>query len=130
METATKMIAARAGKAYVPKSQTDTEKLLTQLDKYKRMAKICEHEHSDVAAAVIDLEEAQVRIKELELTVKRLDRSNMNLESILEAKDKRIRDLADAAKHAYAKLPATDTKLIELCGKIVEHAYRTVAYKG
>jgi len=130
MEAATKMIATRGGTAYVPKSQTDMEKLLTQLDKYKRIAKICEHEHSDIGAAICDLEEAQVRIKELELTVKRLDRSNVNLESILEAKDKRIRDLADTAKLAYSKLPANDPKLIDLCGKIVEHAYRTVAYKG
>jgi hypothetical protein len=130
LETATKMIASRAGKAYVPKSQTDNEKLLTQLDKYKRMAKMCERDHSDIGAAICDLEDAQVRIKELELMVKRLDMGNRNLESILEVKDKMMRDVADAAKFAYSKLPATDMKLIEACGKIVEKAYRSVAYKG
>jgi len=65
-EKCTQMIATRRGVSYVPKAQTDMEKLLTQLDKYKRMAKMCEHEHSDVALAVIDKEDAEQRAAALE----------------------------------------------------------------
>ena len=64
-EKCTQMIATRNGVQYIPKAKTDMEKLLTQLDKYKRIAKICEHEHSDVGAAIADKEDAEMKVAQL-----------------------------------------------------------------
>ena len=89
-EKCTQMIAVRKGIQYVPKAQTDMEKLLTQLDKYKRMAKMCEHNHSDIAAAMSDKEDAEVKLAQVEL-------HNKELTSMLQ---KRVKELNDSRKIA------------------------------
>ena len=104
IETATKMIAARKGTKYVPKKQTDIENLLTQLDKYKRRAKMCEHEHSDVGAAICDRDDALQENIQLKATVDRLNRGTMSLESIILEKDKRLADVNVAFKTVCCNL--------------------------
>jgi len=89
-EKCTQMIAVRKGIQYVPKAQTDMEKLLTQLDKYKRMAKMCEHNHSDIGAAMSDKEDAEVKLAQVEL-------HNKELTSTLE---KRVKELNEHSKYA------------------------------
>lgn len=89
-EKCTQMIAVRKGVQYVPKAQTDMEKLLTQLDKYKRMAKMCEHNHSDVGAAISDKEDAEAKLAQVEL-------DNKHLTILLQ---KRVKELNDHSKIA------------------------------
>lgn len=98
LETATKMIATRKGVAYVPKKVTDMENILRQLDKYKRMAKMCDHEHTDLGAALADRDDAIHEMIQLKATVERLNRGTKNLESILELKDKYLEDINKAIK--------------------------------
>jgi len=104
LETATKMIATRRGVKYVPKKQTDIEALLTQLDKYKRQAKMCEHEHADVGAAICDRDDAIQENIQLKATVARLNRGTMSLESIIALKDKQLADINIALKTVACNL--------------------------
>jgi len=129
LEMATRMIATRRGVKYVPKAQTDMQKLLTQLDKYKRMAKMCEHEHSDVGAAIADKEEAERENIDLKQTVARLNKGTINLESILETKDKMLTDVNKAIQTVVASLtgdkPLKDRDVLAF-GKIMAAISRTI----
>ena len=68
-EKCTQMIATRKGTQYIPKSQTDMEKLLTQLDKFKRKAKMCEHDHQDMAEIIADKEDAEQEVAMLKMQI-------------------------------------------------------------
>lgn len=95
-EKCTQMIAVRKGVQYVPKAQTDMEKLLTQLDKYKRMAKMCEQNHSDIGAAISDKEDAEAKLAQVEL-------DNKHLSTLLQ---KRVKQVEDHKKIAHACIGA------------------------
>jgi hypothetical protein len=66
-EACTKMIAEKQGVAYVPKSKTDMEKILAQLDKYKRKAALCDRDHSDLGALICDKEDAEQMLEQIRI---------------------------------------------------------------
>jgi hypothetical protein len=129
LEMATRMIATRRGVKYVPKAETDMQKLLTQLDKYKRIAKMCEHDHSDVGAAIADKEEAEREPAELRQTVEHLKKGSLNLQKIINAKNEMMANINMAIKMAAGAQmldkPLKERDLLAF-GKIMTEVSRTI----
>jgi hypothetical protein len=109
LEIATRMIAKRRGVKYVPRAQTDMENILRQLDKFKRQAKYCEHEHSDIGAVIAEKEDLQQENIELRETVRRLNKGTEHLESILTTKDKMLYDINVGVKQVFTNIRLGNT---------------------
>lgn len=129
LEMATRMIATRRGVKYVPKAETDMQKLLAQLDKYKRIAKMCEHEHGDVGAAIADKEEAEREAAELRQTVEHLKKGSLNLQKIIKEKDEMMAGINMAIKMAAGAQmldkPLKEKDLLAF-GRIMTEVSRTI----
>jgi hypothetical protein len=86
------LIAKKKGVAYVPKAKTDMNKLLEQLDKYKRKHAECQRDHGDISIAICEKEEAQENLLKVEA-------QQRDYEDNMRARTKRERDLREVLSY-------------------------------
>lgn len=92
-DAAMKLIAKKKGTTYVPKAKTDMNKLLEQLDKYKRRHAECQRDHGDVSIAIVEKEEAQENLLKVEA-------QQRDYEDNMRARTKREQDLRKTLSYA------------------------------
>ena len=105
-DMAMKMIAKKKGTTYVPKAKSDMNKLLEQLDKYKRRHAECQRDHGDISIALVEKEEAQENLLKVEA-------QQRDYEDNMRARTKREQDLRKALsladmiiKDLYKNIPS------------------------
>jgi len=106
-DAALKLIAKKKGVAYVPKAKTDMNKLMEQLDKYRRRAKECERDHGDISIALCEKEEAQENLLKSEAQQREYE-ENLRYRTKKEENTRKALSLADRIiKDLYTNIPST-----------------------
>jgi hypothetical protein len=120
-EAATKLLAKKKGEQYVPLATTNMEKLLTQLDKYKRRAFECDRDHDNFSLLESERDDALMSLAAAETKLKQADRDAASLTKRLEYKNKVLSAVAkavmDTFKNTPKNVPASYSEAIsKLCG--------------
>jgi len=104
-EIATKMIAKKQGVKYVPRATTNMEKLLTQLEKYKRRAFECDRDHQDICVMECDRDDALMNLAEVQTKLDHAEKDVAFLTKRLEYKNKILSAMAKAVTDAFKNTP-------------------------
>jgi hypothetical protein len=127
-EAATKMIAKKNGVAYVPKYKTDLDTALAKIDILSRHRAICLRDHTDVALAIAEKDEAEIQRL---VTLKQLEHDHQFMKNhvkMINAKNSYLRAIADSLKNMYADMPkSASERFVKAFGGICELAQQAAA---
>ena len=122
------MLAKKKGVAYVPKYKSDLETALALIDKLKRHRAMCERDHSDVALAIAEKDEADM---ERLATLKQLEHDHQFMKNhvkMINAKNSYLRAIAEGLKKMYTDIPkSASERFIKAFGGICELAQQAAA---
>jgi len=104
-EMATKMIAKKQGVKYVPRATTNVEKLLTQLEKYKRRAFECDRDHEDVCLMVCERDDAIMKLAEVQTALDHVQREAESLAKRLVYKNRVLSSIANTMMEVFRDAP-------------------------
>ena len=127
-ELATKMIAKKKGTTYVPKYKSDLETALALIDKLKRHRAMCERDHSDVAQAIAEKDDADMERLAIKKELENDHQYMKNNIKIIDTKNKTLMAIANGMKELYKDIPSNASeKFIRGFGLVCELAYQAAA---